>query len=92
LNYTVNVAADATYTLTVRVANAGTGATFRVEVDGIDRTGARTVPNTGGWDIWQTISVPPIQLTAGRHVIRLVCLTGNGGTGGVGNYRDFTFK
>jgi hypothetical protein len=50
------------------------------------------VPNTGGWDIWQTVTVPGIQLSAGQHVIRLVCLTGNGGTGGVGNYRDFTFN
>ena len=92
LRYTVNVGASATYTLSVRVANMGTGATFRVEVDGTDRTGARSVPNTGGWDIWQTITVPGIQLSAGQHVIRLVCLTGNGGTGGVGNYRDFTFN
>jgi hypothetical protein len=92
LTYTVNVGASGTYTLSVRVANMGTGATFRVEVDGTDRTGARSVPDTGGWDIWQTITVPGIELTAGQHVVRVVHLTGTTATGGVGNYRDFTFN
>jgi hypothetical protein len=92
LTYTVNVGASGTYTMSVRVANMGTGATFRVEVDGTDRTGARSVPDTGGWDIWQTITVPGIELTAGQHVVRVVYLTGTAATGGVGNYRDFTFN
>jgi len=30
--------------------------TLRVEVDGVDVTGTLVVPNTGGWQAWQTIA------------------------------------
>ena len=47
LAYTVNVATAGTYDLEVRVASAGAGGTFHIEVNGVDRTGPLTVPNTG---------------------------------------------
>ena len=56
LEVSVTVASAGTYALDVRVANIGTGARFRIEIDGIDRTGPMNVPNTGGWQIWQTVS------------------------------------
>src|SRR5262249_23369756 len=56
LNYSVTVAATGTYTLDVRVASNGAGGTFHVEVDGVNATGAMSVPNTGGWQVWTTIS------------------------------------
>lgn len=72
LKYTVDVLASGTYELETRLANIGTGATFHIEVDGVNRTGPITVPNTGGWDAWQTISTPELSLTAGQHVLRVV--------------------
>ena len=54
------------------MASAGPGGAFHVEVDGIDVTGPMMVPNTGGWQTWQTISRPGIPLTAGPHVLRVV--------------------
>jgi hypothetical protein len=55
-----------------------------VEVDGTDATGAIVVPNTGGWQSWQSIGRAGIPLTAGPHVLRVVIDT-NGPTGWWGN-------
>ena len=88
LAYTVSVAVTTDYTLDARVASAGTGGAFHVEVDGIDVTGPMMVPNTGGWQTWQTISRPGIALTAGSHVLRVVLDT-KGPTGWVGNLNYF---
>ena len=90
LKYSVNVAATGTYQFQARIANVGTGGTFNVEVDGADRTGPIAVPDTGGWQVWQTITMGGIQLSAGPHVIRVV-LTTAASSGGVGDYNWFAF-
>jgi subtilisin family serine protease len=84
LKYSVSVVAAGSYALNARVASSGAGGTFHVEVDGIDATGPLAVPNTGGWQSWQTISTGGIPLTAGPHVLRVVIDT-NGSTGWLGN-------
>lgn len=76
IKYTVNVTTAGTYTLDFRVANGTSTGSFYVEVDGTNITGTMTVPNTGGWQTWQTISKTGVNLSAGQHVIRLV-ITGN---------------
>jgi len=88
LNYTVNVATAGTYDLSVRVASAGTGGTFHVEVDGVDKTGRLTVPNTRGWQTWTTIIKSAVTLNAGPQVWRVVMDT-NGATTAVGNFNYF---
>ncbi|MCC6301294.1 MAG: carbohydrate-binding protein [Gammaproteobacteria bacterium] len=70
LEYTVNVAQAGTYTLNLRVATAASNKRLRVLMNGTDVTGAITVPNTGGWTTWQTIS-RPVTLSAGQQVLRL---------------------
>ena len=70
------------------MANIGTGAAFHVEVDGVDRTGPIAVPDTGGWQTWQTITTAGIPLTAGARVIRVV-FDAAGTGGGVGNFNWF---
>ena len=92
LQYTVDVTQTRSYTLDVRVANEGSGASFRVEVDGIDRTGPIQLPNTGGWDTWQTLPIRDIPLTSGLRTIRLVMLTRNGENAGVGNFGYLQFR
>ncbi|MCR6638791.1 MAG: family 43 glycosylhydrolase [Sporocytophaga sp.] len=72
LEYSVNVTETGIYDLNFRVAADGTGKTFHVEMDGVDITGVVSVPNTGGWQIWETVAVPGIQLTNGQHVMRIV--------------------
>jgi endo-1,4-beta-xylanase len=84
--YSVNVATAGTYTADFRVASANTGASFHLEVDGADATGTIAVPNTGGWQTWQTVSKTGINLSAGQHVLRLVF------DGAWANYNWITFQ
>jgi hypothetical protein len=84
LNYTVNVATAGTYTLEARVASSGAGGTFHIEANGVDKTGPMTIPNTGGWQSWTTIS-KEISLSAGAQVWRLV-IDSAGAGGAVGNF------
>ena len=72
LVYSVNVTASGTYTIDVRVASAGVGGTFHVEVNGVDKTGPLSVPDTGGWQNWITISKTGVALAAGPQTVRLV--------------------
>ncbi|MCR6638790.1 MAG: carbohydrate-binding protein [Sporocytophaga sp.] len=72
LEYTVNVTATDKYDLNLRVAADGTGRTFHVEMDNEDITGAIMVPNTGGWQKWETVTVPGIDLTSGQKIMRIV--------------------
>jgi phosphatidylserine/phosphatidylglycerophosphate/cardiolipin synthase-like enzyme len=72
LNYTVNVGTAGTYTIEARVAASGAGGTFHIEVNGVDKTGPMTIPNTGGWQAWTTISKANVSLSAGSQVWRLV--------------------
>jgi len=92
LKYTVNATETDSYVLGVRVANVGSGAQFRLEVDGVDVTGPVSVPNTGGWDVWQTVSLSGITLTEGQHVLRLVMVTRNVENSGVGNFGYILFE
>jgi hypothetical protein len=71
LQYTVNVATAGSYTAQLRVAATAAGSRIHLEMNGTNVTGAMTVPNTGGWHNWQTIS-QPITLAAGPQVARLV--------------------
>lgn len=72
LEYTVNVTATDKYDLNLRVAADGAGRIFHVEMDEIDITGDIMVPNTGGWQKWETVTVPGIDLTSGQKVMRIV--------------------
>jgi hypothetical protein len=49
------------------------------------------VPNTGGWDVWQTVTVSGVPLTAGQRAIRVVFLTRNVENTGVGNFGYLSF-
>ena len=71
LEYTVNVSATKSYALDLRLAADGTGKTMHIEVDGVDVTGAISVPNTAGWQTWTTLYVKDIPLTKGTHIVRI---------------------
>lgn len=71
LTYSVNVTASGAYQFEARVAANGQGGTFHVEFNGRDATGPLTIPNTGGWQTWTTVS-KTVSLTAGPQVMRVV--------------------
>jgi len=91
LNYTVSLASAGTYSVDVRVASNGAGGTFHIEVDGVDQTGSITVPNTGGWQVWRTLTKTAVSLPAGTHVMRVV-MDAAGATGSVGNFNWFAVR
>jgi hypothetical protein len=72
LKYTVNVAAAGTYTLSLDVGATVSGQTFHVEFDGVDVTGPMTVPNTGNWSVFQTVTKTGVSLSSGQKVMRVV--------------------
>jgi hypothetical protein len=71
MQYTVDVAADAAYDIHVRVASGSTGGNFHFTADGADITIPYYVPNTGGWNTWQTVIIPDVILSTTDEKIRL---------------------
>src|SRR6185437_1179512 len=64
LDYTFNVATAGAYTLDFRVASAGSNGKFHAEIDSKNVTGSLTVPNTGNFQSWTTVSKSGVALTA----------------------------
>lgn len=71
VEYTVDVKYTGEYQIDLRVACNGDGRTLSLSMDGINIASDVAVPNTGGWQNWQTISVNDIFLEAGHNVLRL---------------------
>jgi hypothetical protein len=71
LQYTVNVSTAGSYLASFRVANYANGGTFHLEANGAAVSGPVRIPNTGGWQNWQTASTT-VTLTAGRQTLRIV--------------------
>jgi hypothetical protein len=87
INYTIDAGTSGTYRIETRVATQGPGGTFRLEFDGLDKTGSMAIPDTGGWDAWHVVS-RTVSLRAGVQVMRLV-MERNGPTGVVGHFDNF---
>jgi hypothetical protein len=84
LQYTVTVSATGVYTLDARVACPGAGATFHVEANGVDVTGPMSIPDTGDWQSWTTVTKAAVSLAAGQQTLRLI-IDAAGASGRVGN-------
>lgn len=91
LNYTVNIANPGVYTLHVRVATQVAGGVFHLAVDGRDVSGPIGVPQTNGWQTWQTLDVPGIRLPGGVHTLQMVMDTG-GYYNTIGNFNWFALN
>lgn len=75
MKYTVNVTTPGVYTIQARVSSPGGGKQFYIELNGVNISGTITVPATGGWQTFQTVSVTTPGLQAGVQVMRIVLLT-----------------
>lgn len=70
MDYRVNVPVSGTYSVRLRVASQ-TGATGAIQLkNGASTLTTYTVPNTGGWQSWQTVSAN-VTLTAGIQTLRV---------------------
>jgi hypothetical protein len=89
LEYSVNVATTGNYTLTLYGSGGYVGGAFHVEIDGVDKTGAMSVAETG--DIWVTATTTKtgVSLTAGAHVLR-IAMDQDAAHGWVGNFDKLT--
>jgi hypothetical protein len=74
LQYSVNVTTAGNYMAQFSIASAGSSGQFSATIG--PSTIARTsVPNTGGWQAWSTVTVP-VTLTAGAQMLRVSIDTG----------------
>ncbi len=76
LTYNINMPQAGEATVTYRVASDGTGGVIRLEQGGGEVSyGTVTVPNTGGWQVWQDIS-HTVNLPAGTQTIAIAAEIG----------------
>jgi endoglucanase len=78
MDYAVNVSSAGTYTANFRVASMFTGAQFQVRNSAGTVLATITVPNTGSFQTWQTISAS-ITLPAGQQTLRIYTSNASGG-------------
>ena len=76
LEYSVDVAAAGNYDVSFRVATTNTTSALSLSVDGFDKTGSVSVPATGGYQNWQSVTVKDVALGGGAQVLRINILTG----------------
>jgi len=91
LKYTVNVTTAGTYAIDVRVASKGAGGTFHIEVNGVNKTGPISVADTGGWQVWKTVTKTGVSLGAGTQIVRVV-MDSAGASGYVANLNWFAIR
>lgn len=69
--YTVKIGKATTYQVAFYIATPSDSTSLHLECDGADVTGKIPVPNTGGYQNWQTVT-NDIELPKGVHVLKLV--------------------
>ena len=65
LEYTVDVKQAGRYTIDTRVASESSGGAFKLEFDGVDKTGTLTFNATGDWQQWDIVRATDVMLDAG---------------------------
>ncbi|RYD33835.1 MAG: carbohydrate-binding protein, partial [Verrucomicrobiaceae bacterium] len=70
LEYTVNMEHAGGYVLALRISAAAEGGVLSFEIDGNAVSGGIGIPATGE-GIWQTVTVPEVELPQGTRVLRL---------------------
>jgi hypothetical protein len=75
LGYRFSVPTDGTYRPALRVASPYDGTSAMLIVDGVQLASV-ALPNTGGWQNWQTVPWPAVTLASGAHQVTLATTTG----------------
>jgi len=78
MDYAVNAAIASNYIVTFRVAATATGGTLQLRKSDGTVLGSAVVPNTGGWQLWTSVSMT-VPLPAGSQKLRVY----SSGTAGV---------
>ena len=86
IKYKFSVSSPGIYNLTARLASNATSGRFRVQVDGVDISGQKVVPYTGGWYVFTNVPVGSVNIsTSGVHEMVLNI------EGSYGNYDYINF-
>uniref|UniRef100_A0A4Y8PSU6 beta-glucosidase n=2 Tax=Paenibacillus athensensis TaxID=1967502 RepID=A0A4Y8PSU6_9BACL len=73
MDYTVNVQTAGTYTVDFRVSSPYSGTQLQLQKSGT-ALATVTLPNTGGWQTWQTVSAS-VNLAAGSQTLRVYAVS-----------------
>lgn len=71
LEYTVDIKCDDAYTLEAKVASGSDGSSFKLYLDNEPITGVISVPNTGDWETFTTVTEEIDNLPSGVHILKL---------------------
>ena len=71
IRYTVNMASAGSYDVTIRTASPVSSGRLQLYLDGAALTSLISVPKSGGYEIWKSISVRGVSLPAGPHQLEL---------------------
>ena len=76
MDYNINVPSAGTYEVDLRLASINSGRQLQLRNNGNTLTTV-TVPNTGGWQNWQTVNTT-VSLNAGDQTLRILASSGDG--------------
>jgi len=71
IQYTVDVTSNSVYDVEVRIANGGSDGAFHFSTNGSDISLPYYVPNTGGYQNWETLVIPNVILSTSDSNFRL---------------------
>jgi len=77
IEYTVDVATAGVYDIDLRVGCPTSGEKCHLEFNSVNVTGSIDLPNTGGYQNWETVTVKNVSLQAGQQIMRFVSETDN---------------
>lgn len=86
IQYTVTVEEEGVYTIGIRTASSGSAGKVSLSSNGYKITESIALPNTGGYQVWETTTVEDVYLKSGQNVLRI-----NMDVGGFNlNYLEFS--
>jgi len=77
LTYSINVVKAGNYIFTSRVASEVSTGSYKIEIDGVNKTGNISIASTGSWQTWTNSKSQEVELTEGNHVLKFVVINGN---------------
>ncbi len=86
--YTVKVKQSGLYDIKVRVATTASVKYLKVQINGSTVGGIMTVPNTGGYQSWITVTIPNITISEGSKELKVQAVAGGYNL----NFIEFIYK
>ncbi len=77
LKYTIHASQSGLYAINLNLAQPSVGGKIILSLDGQSITNVLDVPITGGYQNWQSLTVPNIYISPGKHVLQTRFFIGN---------------